>query len=260
MPPKRGVAVVHRVDRAVGGRGGKDAPGCGGRDAKAGLLALHVAAGLRAGRRRRPPRRPARAAAWRPPPRPLRCRGRPPAGLSMAHKERASLSFVPDAVPEGEAAGHRDEQQGDHLEEVGKRVRVFKGVRRVDPEEAAAVGSQLFDRDLAGGWAERDDLPGNGGAVLQHNRLEQIDGVIGRERLYDALGGDDEHDHDGQRDEDVEGHPHKVGPEAAEPGGFHPRESPDKREHHGDSRRGRDEVLHCQPERLREVGEGALPE
>ena len=54
-----------------------------------------------------------------------------------------------------------------HLEKIRERGRVFEGMGRIGVEEPAAVGAQLFDGDLGGGWADCNGLGGDGRDCLR---------------------------------------------------------------------------------------------
>ena len=72
----------------------------------------------------------------------------------MAH----ALADVADHLPKVIAQRRRDQQDGQHFQEVGQRRRVLQRMRGVDVEEAAAVGAELLDGDLRGGRADGDGL------------------------------------------------------------------------------------------------------
>ena len=66
------------------------------------------------------------------------------------------LSFT--IRPIRERDGRRDEQDGDHLEEVAEGGRVLEGMGRVHAEESAAVAPQLLDGDLGRCRSQWKDL------------------------------------------------------------------------------------------------------
>ncbi len=72
--------------------------------------------------------------------------------------DRVALTAVAGHPPVHEHERRRDDQHEQHLEEVGERRRVLERVRRVDVEEAAAVGAELLDHLLRGHRAHRDRL------------------------------------------------------------------------------------------------------
>ena len=158
-PAERRERTVHRVDRAIRGRGRRRGPERGVRDAEARFLSFHVAAGLI-------------------------CRGslvdaesrelRIPRLLGgegteeqrneddeHGGEQRPALPAVADHAPEGVAERRRDQQDREHLEEVRERRRVLERVRGVHVEEPASVGAELLDGDLARGRPERDRLLGH---------------------------------------------------------------------------------------------------
>ena len=59
-----------------------------------------------------------------------------------------ALAGIADHAAEGEAQRGRDQEDRQHLDEVGQRRRVFIGMRRVGVHEAATVGAQHLDRFL----------------------------------------------------------------------------------------------------------------
>ena len=69
--------------------------------------------------------------------------------------ERPALPGVADHLAEGVDEPGRNGEDGQHLEEVGQRVRVLVGMGRVGVEEAAAVGAELLDASwqATGPWA-----------------------------------------------------------------------------------------------------------
>ena len=73
-------------------------------------------------------------------------------------EDRPPLARVVDHSTERVAERRRNQQDGQHLEEVGQRRRIFERMRRVHIEEAAAVRAELLDRDLARGGSEWNRL------------------------------------------------------------------------------------------------------
>ena len=122
-------------------------------------------------------------------------------------------------------------------------------MRRVDVEEAAAVGAELLDRLLRGHRAHRDRLRD----ARQRVRVE-----VSAEALDHALG--DEHERADQRDrqEHVEDRAHEVLPEVAEAGAAARDDPPHQRDCDDDPDARREEVLHGQPEHLAEVAHRGL--
>ena len=153
---QRREAVVHGVDRAVRGVGGRRRPQRRQNRAEADLLALHVAAGrqVRGGLVDGKLGEGGIGA------------GLGPAGDGEAAGEQHEHG-EPDGQRLAQVADHPaervDEARGDHqdeqrLDQVGDRGRVLVGMRRVDVEEAAAVRSQHLDGDLARHRTLGDDL------------------------------------------------------------------------------------------------------
>ena len=80
-------------------------------------------------------------------------------------EDRPALAAVADHAPEGGGERGRDQQDQQQLEEVRERRRVLERHRRVDVEEAAAVGAELLDGLLRGDRAERERLGAAGERV-----------------------------------------------------------------------------------------------
>ena len=262
---ERGVGVVHAVDRPAGGGGGhgREEPGVG--DAEAHFLAFHVAArGIDTERVQE------RVALL------LETddgdRGDDEDGRHRS-EHRPALTGVADHAPEGEAQRAGDQEDRQHLREIGQRRRVFIRVRRVGVEETAAVGAQELDRllrgerphrqrlflrrrrfgqDLAGGVLER--LAGGieawcfvGGGFDRGRRFERVE-VLDR-----ALAGEEEGVGDRERQQHVERDTGEVDPGVAEGLRTMPGEAADQGDDDGDAGRRREEVLHRQGEHLGQV-------
>ena len=73
---------------------------------------------------------------------------------NIAHPCRISPTILPKA--KHRAGG--DQEDRDHLEEIGQRGRVFIRMRGIGVEEAAAIGAQHLDRFLRGDRAHGDRL------------------------------------------------------------------------------------------------------
>ena len=73
-------------------------------------------------------------------------------------QERPALARVAHHLAEGVAQRSRDQQDRQQLQEVGQRRGILERMRRVDVEEAAAVGAQLLDGDLRGRRADGQHL------------------------------------------------------------------------------------------------------
>jgi hypothetical protein len=151
-------------------------------------------------------------------------------------------------------------------------------VGRVHVEEAAAVRSQLLDRDLRGGRAHRQYLLGElrllglGLALLVEDRLAVgtgdrfvvLDGLhdgrrhVGLERLHDTLRDEDQCQDEGQGQQDVEGRPRQINPEVTDRRRRAPAEPPDEGHQRRHPGRRRGEVLHGEAQHLGEIAHGAL--
>ena len=75
-------------------------------------------------------------------------------------EEGPALALVTDHLAEGAAEGGGDEEDGEHLQEVGEWRGVFEGMSGVGVKEAAAIRTELFDRDLRGGGTHGEELGG----------------------------------------------------------------------------------------------------
>ncbi len=151
-------------------------------------------------------------------------------------------------------------------------------MRRIDVVEAAAIGAELLDRDLRRGGSERNRLLGRGRllgdrvallvlerlavrAVLRvvvGHRLDERHRRVLVEGLRHALAHQHERQDDRQRQQDVDGGAHEVGPEVADAARFLAREAANERDEHRHPGRRRDEVLHGEREHLREVAHRRL--
>ena len=152
-------------------------------------------------------------------------------------------------------------------------------MRRVDVEEAAAVGAELLDRDLRGRRPERQGLLL--GARLFHDRLavlvgerlavgavlrllelerllHQIHRLVGREGLHHALRDEDPGEQERQRQQNVQGRAGQVGPDVADAVRLLAREAARERDQHRHAGRRREEVLHAEPQHLREIAHRRL--
>jgi hypothetical protein len=63
-------------------------------------------------------------------------------------KKGPSLSGFSDHIAEHEDEGHRDEKNGEILDEVRRECRVFERLGGIGVEKAPAVGTELLDGDL----------------------------------------------------------------------------------------------------------------
>ena len=80
-------------------------------------------------------------------------------------EDRPALALAADHAPVGVGEAGRDDQDQQHLEEVGQAAGVLEREGRVDVEEAAAVGAELLDRLLRGDRALAEDLGAAGEGV-----------------------------------------------------------------------------------------------
>ena len=197
--------IVHGVDRAARRRSGNGREQGRRRDAKAGLLAFHVAASLkRAGGLVNPQRRQVRVGDLLGPHHHQGCRDE-----DQAHGRQYgnSLPQITHHPAESEAQTGGNQENSEHLHEVGQRGRVLVRVRRICIEKAATVGTDHLDRFL-----RRDRTHGNRlgrcddalhqrlalgilerlaiGAGFRHrigDRIDQLDFLVSGEILDHAL-------------------------------------------------------------------------
>ena len=73
-------------------------------------------------------------------------------------EDRPALALAADHAPVGVGEAGRDDQDQQHLDEVGEPGRVLEREGRVDVEEAAAVGAEHLDRLLRGDRALAEGL------------------------------------------------------------------------------------------------------
>ncbi|MCY1407536.1 hypothetical protein D9M71_228400 [compost metagenome] len=228
---------MHVVHRAVGGGSGGHRPQYAGGGAEAVLLAFQWCAlcNLRVVQARvglvfRPQRRAATDQEQR----------------QHAGDDRPALAQVLDVVTEGEHQGRRNQNDRGHLEQVAPGRRVLERVRRVDAEEAAAIGAQLLDGDLAGRRAQRDGLV----SPLQGQGLDVM-----TEGLRHALPDQQQSQQQAQRQQAVERGPGHVDPEVAQGVGRAPGNATAQRDQHGKAGGGADKVLHRQADHLAQVAD-----
>ena len=193
-------------------------------------------------------------------------------------QQRPALPGVADHLPERVAKRRGNEQDREQFQEIRQRIRILERMRRVDVEEAAAVGAELLDGDLRRRGPERDRLLGGRRllgdrvalVVLQRlpvravlrvvvgHRLDERDGGVLVERLHDALAHQHQRKDERKRQQDVDRRPHEVEPEIADVVDLLAGEAADQRDQHRHARRGRNEVLDAEPEHLREIAHRAF--
>ena len=109
-----------------------------------------------------------------------------PSPLKIAQPWRVSLTILPYVYVKPGA--QQEDQQ--HLDEIGERRRVFVGRCGVGVDETAAVGAQLFDDFLRRHRAAGDRLG---------EAFERLHALVGMEVLRHALPHEEESDDDGNR-------------------------------------------------------------
>ncbi len=202
---ERGERVVHGDDRAAGGGGGDRSEQSRVGNAEAGFFAFQVAAGLgRAGCLINVSGGEQRIALL----------------LEINHRERGdyeenrhrgqhrpTLAGVTDQAAEGMAQRARNEKNRQHLQKIGQRCRILKGMRRVGVEETAAVGADHLDRFLGGDRSHGQGLCG----VFQRGHV-----LIGGEILNHPLTDQNHREHQRQRQQHVKRNPRQVNPGVAD--------------------------------------------
>jgi hypothetical protein len=239
QPAKGGEGIVHGVDRAAGGGGGDHRKEIAAGQTETDLLAFHVAA-LDA--------QPADcriAAALRP----LQDRKGRSEQEQHGHKQPPSLPGVARHHPEGVGQAGGNEQDQKNLREIGKRGRVFKGMRGIGVKKATAVGAQFLDCLLGG------DRP-HGDLHRQPVGLERRRRFVGGKILDDALGGKEQGGDTGNREKDVENGPDQINPEIAQQRCFPADKTSDQDNGHRHAGGRGDKIVHCHPHRLGEITGG----
>ncbi len=121
---------------------------------------------------------------------------------------------------------------------------------RVRCKEAAAIGSEHFDRFLRSNRSLGDHLP---------CALEGVGDRIGFQVLDYALRAEKNRGHQREREQHVEHGPHKIHPEIAD--GVCPlaNEAAHQGDRSGQARASRDKILHCQRGHLDQVTQRGFP-
>ena len=216
---------MHGIDAAVGGIGGGGGPERGVGDAEAHLLAFHVAglAHMRGGDG-------GIALPFRP------IGQAKPAQEQQAHhrKDRPALAGVLHHAAEGVGQRRADHQDGPHLHEIGQAGGILEGMRRIDVEEAAAIGAQHLDRFLRSHRPLRDQLLD----AFQAHGLG-----VGAQILRHALPHQEQRHQDGHGQQHIERAAGEIDPEIAHRLGGAPRKAADQRQRQGDAGGGADRKL-----------------
>ncbi|MNV55170.1 hypothetical protein D3C71_1473950 [compost metagenome] len=150
-------------------------------------------------------------------------------------------------MAEGEHQRHRDQDDRGHFEQVAPGRRVLERMRRVDAEEAATVGTQLLDRNLAGSRAQGNDLVD----ALHRHRIHVL-----REGLRHALPDQIQRQQQTQRQQAVESGAGHVDPEVAKRCTGFAADAAAQRNQYGQASGGADEVLHGKAGHLAQVAQG----
>ncbi len=173
-------------------------------------------------------------------------------------EHRPALAGVAHHDAEGVTERGGDHEDREDLEEVAERRRVLERMRRVDVEEAAAVGAELLDRDLRGRRPHGQRLLGDRRAVGVGRGLDEGHRLIRFEVLHHALRDQRERQHERQGQQDVERAAREVHPEVADVRAGAIPEAPEQRHEDRHPAGRRDEVLHRQRSHLGEVAHGGL--
>ena len=273
---QRRVGVVHRIDGTARSAGRHHGKQCGAVDAKTRFLAFHVAARLHhAGRLVHAQRRQQGVAR-------LLSRRDGDDGHDKHHRHGGqhspTLTGVTDHAAKGKAQCRRDQENRQHLQQIGQRRRVFVGMRRVGIEETTAVGAQQLDGFLRRHRAHGQRLRAGGGvfhhgvalSVLQRLPVgavfgdlvacafQRVDILVGIKVLDHTLAHEQQRHHQRQRHQQPGGNARHVHPEVADDAGRARHEPAKQGKHHGNAGRRRQKVLHRQPQHLREVAHAGL--
>jgi len=165
---------------------------------------------------------------------------------------RPALPAVADHFAERDAQRGGDQQDRQNLQEVREGRGILQRMGGVHAEEPAAVGAELLDRDLRRRGTDGDRLRRHGTSVGVDRRFEQRRFARGVERLHHTLRHEGSRENERERKQDVERSPHEVDPEVADRVGSGAGEAADERDEDRHARCGRDEVLNCEGEHLRE--------
>ena len=160
-----------------------------------------------------------------------------------------ALTVFTGQLAEGEAQRAGDQEDGQHLHEVGQHGWVLERVRRVGAEEAAAVGAEHLDRFLRGHWPHRQRLL---------RTFERGDVQVRQEVLQRALADEEQGDQQRDRQQHIQRDAEQIGPGVADGLAGAAGKGADQRKGHGDAGGGGDEVLHRQPGHLAEIAESAF--
>ena len=271
---------MHGHHGAARGRRGHRREQGRGRDAETQLLALHVAQG----RVHAQSRQQGVARTFGP--------GH---GHHGGHKDQhhgrqdgPSLPEVSNHPPERETQGRGNQEDRQHLHQVGEGRGVFIRVCRVGIEEAAAIGSQQLDGLLRRHGPHGQCLRSRAGLLHLYvaRRIQQRHAIGASHRrlvdrclqgrhlpvavkvLDDALRHEENGDHQGNRHQHPQRDAREIGPDIADGAkaraGHAPvsaalcRKATNQRKGHGDAGRRREEILHRQPKHLRQVAHGAF--
>ena len=245
MPPMRGQAVVHVVDRAAGRvrRNGREQRGvC---DAEADFLAFHIAARLERARRSIDAQiREGRISGSLG-----RIADRYAGKEQEAHdrEDRPALTLIADHAAEHIRECGADGENQNDLNEVCDRVRVFEWMRRVGIEESASVRAEHLDDFLRSNRPLGDELL---------SAFKSSDLGVGAQILRHALPHEEQPNHNRDGQEHIKRAAGHIDPEIADGIGVPPREAPDQRKRKRDAGCGGKEVVHREPGHLHEIAHG----
>ena len=163
--------------------------------------------------------------------------------------QRPALLCVAHPLAEHVEQTRSDRDLAEDDQDGGERVGVLEGVRRVDVEEAAAVGAQVFD-DLHRGHRSLGDglrLPVQG----MHDR-------VGVEVLDHALRDEDQRAHNTDGQQEIERAAHEIYPEAAKVLRAAAGKPAHQRHRQSNAGRGGDELVKGQAGHLGQIAHGLL--
>ncbi|OIQ82756.1 hypothetical protein GALL_354400 [mine drainage metagenome] len=168
---------MHGVDRAAGSQRGNGGEQPGVRDAEARFLAFHVAAGLHGGHRLIGTQSGEYRIA-------LLLEGH---RADRKHQEdqrhgreyRPALTRIARHAAKGNTERSRDQENGQHLEEIRQGCRILERMSRVGVKESATVCTDHFYRFLGGDRPHRQSLCLRRGRLRHGIALFVLDGLAG---------------------------------------------------------------------------------
>ncbi len=162
---------------------------------------------------------------------------------------------IADHDAERVAKRRRDQQNGEHFQQVRQRRRILIRMRAVGVEEAAAVGAELLDRDLRCGRPQRQGLRRHEILVRVLRWLKPRNLFVRSKILHNALRHEQQGQDQRQWHEHIKRRTHEIDPVIADRLGRSPSQPANHREENGDAGRRGHEILHAEPGHLRQIAE-----